>query len=90
MLEKPLIPSGFWTGPRPALAPIENAEEATPTTTQAKVSHANHLQPLLGNRPVGNRINENSCKPIIGGSIQDEIQAIASPAGSELGCADKV
>ena len=32
---------------------------------------------VLGSRPVGNSRNENTCSPMMGGSIQEATQAIA-------------
>src|SRR5829696_982798 len=89
-LEKPSIPSGFRIGPRPFTGPEENAPDMAPTKTKATVSHVTHCQCLLGSLPVGNSSIKNTEKPIMIGKSQEETQAIASPAGSELGWASKV
>src|SRR5215208_270876 len=88
-LGRPSIPSGLRIDPRLPITPGENATQSAPTIVTNTVSHANHLQRLLGNRPLGNSRSERTIQPIYGIHTQEENQASASPAGSELGRATR-
>src|SRR5919112_1682163 len=72
----------------PPKSATENAAEVPPATTKVTVSHANHLQRLLGNLPVGKRRNVNTKRPTITGRIQEMIQANVSLPGNGLSCTD--
>jgi hypothetical protein len=71
--------------PRLTITPGDNATQSAPTIVKNTVSHANHLQRLLDNRPLGKSGSESAIQPMNRIHIQEESQASASPAGSELG-----
>src|SRR5215218_1316993 len=83
------IPSGLRIDPRLPITPGENATQTAPAIVTSTVSHANHLQRLLGGRPLGNNKSESAIQPAYIIHAQEASQARASPAGSEVGCASR-
>src|SRR5215211_8652847 len=88
-LGRPSIPRGLRIGPRLPITPGENATQTAPAIVKNTLSHANHLQRLLGSRPLGNNKNESAIQPLYSIHIQEANQARASPVGSDLGCASR-
>src|SRR5215210_6074163 len=88
-LGRPSIPSGLRIDPRLPIAPGESATQTAPAIVTSTLSHANHLQRLLGNSPLGNNRSERTIHPIDGIHVQEASQASASPAGSESGRASR-
>src|SRR5215216_4299246 len=83
------IPSGLRIDPRLPITPGENATQTAPAIVKNTLSHANHLQRLLGSRPLGNNKSESAIQPVYEIHAQEASQARASPAGSEVGCASR-
>src|SRR5215211_2666690 len=88
-LGKPSIPRGLRMDPTLPITPGESAAQAAPATVTSPLSHASHLQRLLGNRPLGNSRSERTIQPTYGIHTQEASQASASPAGSEPGRATR-
>src|SRR5215211_3416656 len=88
-LGRPSIPSGLRMDPRLPITPGESATQTAPAIVTSTLSHASHLQRLLGNRPLGNNRSERTAHPIDRIHTQEASQASASPAGSESGRASR-
>src|SRR5215212_4556347 len=78
------IPSGLRIDPRLPITPGETATQTAPAIVKNTLSHANHLQRLLGSRPLGNNKSESAIQPAYSIHAQEANQARASPAGSDL------
>src|SRR5215217_6775132 len=85
----PSIPSGLRMDPRLPITPGENATQTAPAIVKNTLSHANHLQRLLGSRPLGNNKRESAIQPQYSIHAQETSQASASPAGREVGWASR-
>src|SRR5215208_6715433 len=88
-VERPSIPSGLGIDPRLPITPGENATQTAAAIVKNTLSHGNHLQPLLGGRPLGNNKSESAIQPAYSIHAQEASQARASPAGSEVGWASR-